>query len=145
MIYNEKPENFTPRLETVGCFLENNGEFLILHRHDHKPQGNTWGLPGGKIEPNENPREAVIRETEEETGCKIDFTRLSYFKGLYVRYNDYDFVYHIFHLPIKQKIDIKLEENSHKDFKWIKPEEALEMNNLIQDFDECIKQFYGIK
>ncbi len=143
MIFDEKPEDFSPRFEIVSCFLENNKEFLILHRHDHKPQGNTWGVPAGKVEINEKPTEAIKREIEEETGYKIDFESLNYFKELYVRYNDFDFIYHIFHLPIKQKPNVKLEENSHKDFKWITPKDALKIN-LIQDLDECIKLFYGI-
>jgi 8-oxo-dGTP diphosphatase len=39
---------------------------LLLLRHPQKPQGNTWGAPGGKIETGENPKEAVIREIREE-------------------------------------------------------------------------------
>jgi len=33
---------------------------------------NKWGLPGGKVEPNENPRQAALREMVEETGVSID-------------------------------------------------------------------------
>jgi 8-oxo-dGTP pyrophosphatase MutT (NUDIX family) len=49
MIFKKQPDNFIPKMEVVGCFLENDGEFLILQRHDNKPQGNTWGLPSGKL------------------------------------------------------------------------------------------------
>jgi 8-oxo-dGTP pyrophosphatase MutT (NUDIX family) len=143
MIFDEKPENFSPRFEIVSCFLENNGEFLILHRHNHKPQGNTWCLPSGKVEINESIEEAIRREIEEETGHQINLELLRHFRKLYVKYNDFDFIYHIFHLPVEQKPNVKLEEKSHKDFKWVTPKDALKIS-LIEDLDECIKLFYGI-
>ena len=145
MVYDEQPENFVSKFEVTGCFLECNGEFLILQRHDHKPQGGTWGLPSGKVETNENLEDAIIRETEEETGFYINKDNLNYFKKLYVRYNDYDFIYHMFSFKLKEKFNVVLEENGHKSFKWIRPEDALIMSNLIQDFNECIKLYYGIK
>jgi hypothetical protein len=40
MIYNEKPENFIPDMEIVSCLVECNGKILLLHRNDHKPEGN---------------------------------------------------------------------------------------------------------
>lgn len=58
-------------MKIVGCFLEYNGKFLILLRQSHKPNGNTWGLPAGKVEENENERDAVVREVYEETGYKL--------------------------------------------------------------------------
>jgi len=49
-------------MRVVGCFLEYNDKFVIVLRHAHKPDGNTWGLPSGKIEQDENDTEAVLRE-----------------------------------------------------------------------------------
>lgn len=145
MILREQPDDFILKMEVVGCFLENDGEFLILHRHDHKPQGGTWGLPGGKVEKGENLKNAIIREVEEETGFKVNLESINYFKELYVRYDNYDFIYHIFSSKIEERPEVILEEGGHQDYKWINPKNSLKMNNLIQDFDECIKDFYGIK
>ena len=146
MVYDEQPENFSSRFEVVGCFFDFNGEFLILQREDNKPQGGTWGLPSGKIEINESLEDAIIREIKEETGLVINnICDLNYFKKFYVRYSEYDFIYHIFSLKIKEKPDIVLEVGGHKNFKWVKPQDTLISDNLIQDFDECIKSFYGIK
>ncbi|HAE36372.1 MAG: hypothetical protein UR85_C0001G0033 [Candidatus Nomurabacteria bacterium GW2011_GWF2_35_66] len=143
MIYHKKPENFSPRFEVVSCFLENAGEFLLLHRSAHKPQGNTWGVPAGKKEVDETPKDAIIRETKEETRHKINPVELNYFKELYVRYDNYDFIYHIFSLKLRERPEVILEENGHKDFRWVTPENSLQMN-LIQDLDECVRLFYEI-
>lgn len=145
MIYEEQPDDFNPKIEVVGCFLEHEGEFLILQRQDHKPQGDTWGLPSGKVEKDESLLNAIIRETKEETGFNLNDKEVNYFKKFLVRYDEYDFIYHIFYLKLKNKPDIILEENSHKCFNWVRSKTSLSDYNLIQDLDECIKQFYGIK
>lgn len=55
---------------TATAMIRNaNGEFLL---HKHRKLG-FWLPPGGHIDPNEEPQEAVIREVLEETGlaCKV--------------------------------------------------------------------------
>lgn len=44
---------------------------VILIEQTHFPQGKILEIPGGKIEKNESPRKAAIREFEEETGYKV--------------------------------------------------------------------------
>ncbi len=39
---------------------------LIAKRAAHKPYPNLWEFPGGKLEPGENPQEAIKRELAEE-------------------------------------------------------------------------------
>jgi len=38
-----------------------------------------WGLPGGVVEPGENPRAAAIRETKEETNLNIEYKNISFY------------------------------------------------------------------
>ncbi|WP_142289537.1 NUDIX domain-containing protein, partial [Gottfriedia luciferensis] len=45
------------------CVLLNENNILLLQ----KPRRNWWVAPGGKMEPGENIREAVVREYREET------------------------------------------------------------------------------
>ncbi len=58
---------WTPRERAVLCFiLRENRLLLILKKRGLG--GGKINAPGGKIEPGETPREAAIRETQEEVG-----------------------------------------------------------------------------
>lgn len=143
MIYTNIPENFNPVFESVGCFIEFNGKFILLHRQDDKPEGDTWGLPSGKIKEEEKPQETIVREIKEETGFDISVSQIKFFSKVYVKFPKYDFVYHIFHTKLSDEQKVKISSKEHKDFKWVNPQEALGMN-FIQDLDGCIKLVYGI-
>ena len=56
----------------VLVYLENNDEhILMIHREKEDEHQGLWLAPGGKIDPNEAPYEAAVRETLEETGLII--------------------------------------------------------------------------
>ena len=42
---------------------------LLLAKHVHDGR---WGTPGGAVEPGETPREAAMREFQEEIGLRVD-------------------------------------------------------------------------
>ena len=48
------------------------GEILLVRQRD----GDVWSTPGGAIEPDETPVDAVVRETLEETGLTVEPVRL---------------------------------------------------------------------
>lgn len=139
MISKNKPDNFTPKFEVVSCFVEYKDEILLLLRQDHKPQPNTYGVPAGKVDPGETIRKAMKREGKQET--KINLHGAKYIDKLFVRYDDYDFIYHMFVKTLKKELKIEINIEEHKSYTRVNPKKALEMN-LIQDLDECIKLFY---
>jgi len=53
---------------TSTAFVVNNG-YLALHWH---AKVQTWLPPGGHLEENEDPVQAVLREVEEETGLTVE-------------------------------------------------------------------------
>lgn len=51
----------------AAVILNEAGQVLLQHRSDSK----LWGIPGGSIEPGEEPAAAVMREVWEETGLRV--------------------------------------------------------------------------
>lgn len=142
-IYKEVPENFNPKFEIVGNFIECDGKVLLLHRQDTKNQGNTWAIPGGKIDKNETPIQASIRETFEETGYKFD--KVEYLGFVYIKYEKYDFIYHMTRVKSdNDPANVKINYVEHKGFTWATPSDALKLN-LMPDEDDCFILIYNLK
>lgn len=59
-------------IDTVVCYLEHDNKILMLYRNKKKNDLNKHKYVGigGKIEKNETPYEAMIREFKEETNLK---------------------------------------------------------------------------
>lgn len=143
MIYLEKPPEFDAKFDVASCFIEHNGAILLLLRQDRKPEGNTWGVPAGKVDAGEEPMQTMIREIREETGLNFSERQLEYFGKVYVKYPEMDFIYHMFGARLAIKPEIAINFNEHKNFQWIAPADALNIP-LILDEDACIKLFYKI-
>ena len=71
------PSNPTVRPIPVVCAVVEDGEgrVLVAQRPPHKHLGSKWEFPGGKVEPDEAPPTALLREIREELGCEITITR----------------------------------------------------------------------
>jgi 8-oxo-dGTP pyrophosphatase MutT (NUDIX family) len=60
------------KILAAGVFLvRNNGKILICHPTNHKPD--FWSIPKGKLDENETPLAAAIRETFEESNISLLF------------------------------------------------------------------------
>ena len=55
------------------AFIVNDGKLLVIKRSTHNAiKPHIWEIPGGRLEPGEDPREGLKRETMEEAGIDID-------------------------------------------------------------------------
>lgn len=52
--------------------LQYGEQFLLARRGSHQHQGDKFEFVGGKIEPDESPRQALVREVFEEIGLSLD-------------------------------------------------------------------------
>jgi 8-oxo-dGTP diphosphatase len=59
----------------AAAILERDGQVLLVRRTMTPGQGR-WTIPGGFVEFDEDPREAVVREVREETGYPVEIVRL---------------------------------------------------------------------
>ena len=57
--------------EVAAAVIERPGEFLLAQRPAGKPYAGFWEFPGGKIEPGEDARAALVRELREELGIEV--------------------------------------------------------------------------
>ena len=55
----------------VGVVRNSQGEVLIAKRPDNVHLGGLWEFPGGKLESNENTRQALVRELSEELDIQV--------------------------------------------------------------------------
>lgn len=56
----------------VACALVDvDGRVLIARRPEGKAMAGLWEFPGGKVEPDERPERALIRELREELGIDV--------------------------------------------------------------------------
>ncbi len=53
------------------------GHLLLQQRPPGKHHGGLWEFPGGKVQTNENPRFALVREISEELGLAIESAHLN--------------------------------------------------------------------
>lgn len=62
------------QISLAGCIITNNhSEILLIHRN--VPNRTQWELPGGKIEPHEQPDSAAIRELYEELNINVEIIK----------------------------------------------------------------------
>ena len=49
---------------------------ILLVKRIRDPEKNHWGLPGGKVDPDERVEDAIVREIDEELGIGIKLCHL---------------------------------------------------------------------
>lgn len=129
------PKDFNVKLEVASCYCECEGKILILKRHPHKSQGNTWGVPAGKLELGETAKEALSRELNEELGLKLEQRDFKFIQTLYIRHPQFDFAYHMFYKRFYAFPHLILEFKEHTEARWVTVEEALSMPLMAGEQD----------
>lgn len=62
----------TPRIQVVAAVIfDEAGRLLITRRPASSHLGGYWEFPGGKIDPGEQPEEALQREIKEELDARV--------------------------------------------------------------------------
>jgi 8-oxo-dGTP diphosphatase len=65
------------RVPCVGAVVHDDRGRLLLIRRGTPPGRGLWSIPGGRVEPGETGRQAVVREVLEETGLLVVPTRVA--------------------------------------------------------------------
>lgn len=135
------PKNFLPAAKVVACFCYWQERFLFLLRQSNKLQGDTWCLPGGKVEQEETLQKAIYREVYEEVGITLIEKHISFWKSLFVRAPSIEYTLHLFHVDLNQKdFCINLNLTEHSKYRWLLLSEAKKLP-LIETGQELIAMF----
>jgi 8-oxo-dGTP pyrophosphatase MutT (NUDIX family) len=103
-IYTHKPDHLTISVEVASCYIEIDNKTLFLQRtHNSKYEPKAWGVPAGKIEPNESPLDAAIRELHEETAIVIEKSMIQPIGTLYIEKPGGAYAYHMFKVTLQEQ------------------------------------------
>nr|WP_246195582.1 NUDIX domain-containing protein [Halopolyspora algeriensis] len=64
-------QEWATRPVVVGTAIVRRGRLLAQQRHYPAKHAGRWELPGGRVEPGESERDAVVRECKEELGMDV--------------------------------------------------------------------------
>jgi len=97
----------------VAVITDDKHQVLIARRPTHTTHAGMWEFPGGKLEINESPTSALIREVKEEVG--LDVKRYEYLGEVHHAYTHQQVslqVYHVYQFegearPCERQLDLR--------------------------------------
>ena len=105
---------------SAAAIIDIDGRVLISKRHRKKVLGGLWEFPGGKLEPNEKPEEALIRELYEELGIGTWKSCLAPLTFSYCDYEEFDLLLLLF---VCRKWEGQVQAREGQELKWVFPNE----------------------
>jgi 8-oxo-dGTP diphosphatase len=125
----------SPEIATAVPYNHEKGRYLLMKRSgERNTNPGKWEFPSGHIQKKESPRNAALRELEEETGLKG--TLLKSGKPFTTETEDGLYRVHPFLVKIYGQPEISRE---HEKYDWIRPEE-LEKYDTVEDLRKDLKQ-----
>jgi 8-oxo-dGTP diphosphatase len=116
----------------VTCFMNSSGRVLVLQRGRKDEQFGLWGIPGGKLDEGETPRESLSREIFEETGIitpQDSFVFLD--KALSENSCDGAYVLYLYYLDLPNHPSVLINTNEHLSYKWVTLDKFESLDLLI--------------
>lgn len=135
------------KVHAVGVIFENeHGQILVLRRHPQDPEGATWGLVGGKLDPGETKEATAIRETEEEISHIIDPSQLEFVKTYHWDREDLDITFEVFKLrTLADAVTLEIDQNENTEHVWANPHELYSRKDLMVGLYPILEDVYGEK
>lgn len=100
--------------EVVAALIWDKDKFMICQRPANKARAMLWEFVGGKVEPGETKRQALIRECREEIAITLSVGDV--FMDVVHEYPDLTVHLTLFNAVIAEGVPQKLE---HNDIRWI--------------------------
>lgn len=116
-------------IKVVAAIIKNEDKILATKR-GYGEFINMWEFPGGKIEPGETKKQALVREIKEELNIEISVDKFAI--DIEYQYPNFYLFMSCFMCSIKEG---SIELLEHNDGKWITKEELNTLNWLPADID----------
>lgn len=113
--------------ELSGSLMIEEGKLFLLYRENE----GWWEVPGGKVETNESPTEAAVRETEEEAGVGVELKK-PFYSGEFQKDGEI-FLWHGY-IAEPQNGEPKAREEKFSEQKWFDAGD-LEEENLAPNLE----------
>jgi 8-oxo-dGTP diphosphatase len=131
----------------VGAATVYDDQFLLLRRSDSESfLPGVWGIPAGKVQPGEDPKEACLRELGEEAGLTGDVLGLMDYAVFSSRYNGNDLSNLQLNFLVRASENYVRLSPSHSEFRWISLEDS--DNKLLDPFTrnimKCAKRYEDV-
>ena len=108
-------------LVVAACALiDPDGRLLIAQRPPGKAMAGLWEFPGGKVEPDETPEQALIRELTEELGIAVTEACLAPFTFASHQYADFHLLMPLY---LCRRWHGTPAPHEHAALKWVRPRE----------------------
>jgi mutator protein MutT len=131
-------------VDIVVGLCERDGRFLFLQRKDTDERWDKkWEFPGGKIDPDEHPDDAIVREVLEETGLTI-----LHHRHVLTHVHDWKRPNEILRVTLQCYYcemhggEVVREEDKTHAHIWVTPEESLTLDSLEANAD-ILKKFFN--
>ena len=106
------------RVEVVGAVIVREGKILCAKRGSEGLLPGLWEFPGGKVEPTESKREALVREIREELAAEVQVGA-----EIECTIHDYDFATVTLTTFFCSLISGEPEKSEHSELLWLEPQE----------------------
>jgi len=137
MIISPKRNDFIPLFHSVGCICKYKGEFLLLKRTKTRSFPEKWGIPTGKMRPDETTKKAIVRELYEETHILCSAENLKFVDSFQIENDNMNFLYSLFVLELTEKREIIINPQEHTEYKWVEFKN-IDKYDLIPDVKETV-------
>jgi len=117
-------------LIVAAAIILNQDKVLIAQREEGAHMEFRWEFPGGKLEGNETPEQALVREIKEELDMVIEPVEI--YKAVRHKYKDKDILLLAYICRLVQGEGRPIECN---DFKWIDKSQLGQFEYTLADVD----------
>jgi 8-oxo-dGTP diphosphatase len=115
--------------QVVAALIVKDEKILICQRTRHQPMPLKWEFPGGKIEPNEQPEDALRRELEEELGIRAELgPKVAVIRHTYANDSAVELQFYVV-----ERWEGEMQNRIFRDVVWVKREEIPSYDFLEAD------------